>query len=213
MSAAAVREQLVAQRVVPVLRLSSAQATERAVDCLLQAGFFTIEVTMTTPGAVELIARLARRLAPEVIVGAGTVLDSATAQRCIDAGARFLVSPCFVGGIARLIHAAGGAVLLGAFTPSEVLAAQREGADSVKIFPASSGGPEHLRALHAVFPDIALCPTGGVSLQNLGAYFDAGAAFVGVGNNIIDQRALAAGDAAGVIAHARRFLEPGTLSA
>jgi 2-dehydro-3-deoxyphosphogluconate aldolase/(4S)-4-hydroxy-2-oxoglutarate aldolase len=213
MSAATIRDRLIAQRIVPVLRLSSSEATERAVDCLLDAGFSTIEITMTTPGAVELIARLAKRLAPEVIVGAGTVLDRSTAKHCIEAGARFLVSPCFVPGIAALAHAASGAALIGAFTPSEVRAAHREGADVVKIFPASSGGPEHLRAIHAVFPDVALCPTGGVSLENKQAYFAAGAAFVGVGNNIIDQPALAAGDLARVIAHARRFIEPGTLAA
>jgi 2-dehydro-3-deoxyphosphogluconate aldolase/(4S)-4-hydroxy-2-oxoglutarate aldolase len=213
MSATEVRDRLIEQRVVPVLRLASAEATERAVECLLQAAFHTIEITMTTPGAAELISRLARRLGPKVIVGAGTVLDGAAARRCIDAGARFLVSPCFVPGIAGLVHAAGGAALIGAWTPGEAMAAHREGADIVKIFPASSGGPEHLRAIHAVFPHIALCPTGGVSLQNMRAYFAAGASLVGVGNNIIDQQALAAGDLARVTAHARRFLEPGTLAA
>lgn len=208
-----IRDRLIEQRVVPVLRLASAEATERAVDCLLEAGYFTVEITMTTPGAIELIRRLAKRLAPKVLVGAGTVLAAGVAQRCIDAGAQFLVSPCFVSGIAGLIHQAGGAALLGGFTPSEVLAAQREGADIVKVFPASSGGPEHLRAVHAVFPDIPLCPTGGVSLENMQAYFAAGAALVGVGNNIIDARALAAGEMSRVVAHARRFLEPGTSAA
>jgi 2-dehydro-3-deoxyphosphogluconate aldolase/(4S)-4-hydroxy-2-oxoglutarate aldolase len=105
-----------------------------------------------------------------------------------------------------MAHTAGCAVLQGGLTPGEVLAAHRDGADIVKVFPASSGGPEHLRALHAVFPEVLLCPTGGVSLQNLEAYFAAGAALVGVGNNILDQGALAAGDEAGAIAHARKFL-------
>jgi 2-dehydro-3-deoxyphosphogluconate aldolase/(4S)-4-hydroxy-2-oxoglutarate aldolase len=105
-----------------------------------------------------------------------------------------------------LAHAAGCAALIGGFTPGEILAAHREGADIVKLFPASTGGPEHLRAIHAVFPDIPLCPTGGVSLENMQAYFDAGAVIVGIGNNILDQKALAAGARARVIAHARRFL-------
>ena len=111
--------------------------------------------------------------------------------------------------VARIAHDADRAALIGGFSPGEILAAHREGADVVKVFPAATGGPEHLRAVHAVFPDILLCPTGGVSLQNLDAWFAAGAAIVGVGNNIVDQRALAAGDTARVIAHARRFLEPG----
>lgn len=187
------------QTVIPVLRLPSAELTERAIGCLLEAGFDSVEITMTTPDAVSLIRKCKS-------AGAGTVLDLDTAQRCIDAGARFLVSPCLVPGLAKLAHQAGRLALIGGFTPGEILAAHREGADIVKVFPASTGGPEHLKAIHAVFPDIPLCPTGGVSLENMKSYFAAGAALVGVGNNIVDQKALAAGDRAGVIAHARKFL-------
>jgi 2-dehydro-3-deoxyphosphogluconate aldolase/(4S)-4-hydroxy-2-oxoglutarate aldolase len=201
-----IRDRLVAQRVVPVLRLSSSAETERAVDCLVDAGFRVVEITLTVPGAIALIDRLVRRLGAAFVVGAGTVLGLDAARACIDAGAQFLVSPCVVPGIARLAHEAGRAALIGGFTPGEILAAHREGADIVKVFPASTGGPEHLRAVHAVFPDIALCPTGGVGLQNLEAYFAAGASLVGVGNNILDQQALAAGDSVRVVAHARRFL-------
>jgi 2-dehydro-3-deoxyphosphogluconate aldolase/(4S)-4-hydroxy-2-oxoglutarate aldolase len=193
------RQALIEQRVIPVLRLASAALTERAIDCLREAGFGAVEITMTTPGAIELLRQTKN-------AGAGTVLDLETARRCIDAGAQFLVSPCLVPGMARLAHAAGRLALIGGFTPGEILAAHREGADIVKLFPASTGGPEHLRAIHAVFPEIPLCPTGGVSLANLNDYFAAGAAVVGIGNNILDQKALAAGDRAAVVAHARRFL-------
>ena len=198
-----VAERLVAQRVVPVLRLASAELTERAIECLVEAGYTTVEITMTTPDAVAVIERFAERM----LVGAGTVLDLDAGRRCLDAGARFLVSPSLLPGMAALAHAAGAAALIGGFTPGEILAAHREGADIVKLFPASSGGPEHLKAIHAVFPGIPLCPTGGVSLQNLHAYFAAGAALVGVGNNIVDLDALASGNAARLVAHARRFLE------
>ena len=197
------RQRLIAQRVVPVLRLASAELTERAIEYLAAAGFRIFEVTMTTPDATRVIRRFANRFP----VGAGTVLDLDTAQRCIDAGAQFLVSPCLVPGMAKLARDAGRLALIGGFTPGEILAAHREGADIVKVFPASTGGPEHLRAIHAVFPDIPLCPTGGVSLDSMRKYFDAGAVFVGVGNNIVDQKALAAGDRARVVAHAMRFLE------
>ena len=202
-------ELLLAQRVVPVLRLASAELTERAARCIAAAGFMSVEITLTVPGAIELIGRLARSSAPGVVVGAGTVLDLEAAQRCVDAGARFVVSPCIVPGMAKIAHAAGCAALSGGFTPGEILAAQREGADMVKVFPASTGGPEHVRALHAVFPDILLCPTGGISQQNMEAYFAAGAALVGVGNSIVDQKALEAGDGARATEHARRFLHPG----
>jgi 2-dehydro-3-deoxyphosphogluconate aldolase / (4S)-4-hydroxy-2-oxoglutarate aldolase len=194
------RQSLIAQRVIPVLRLASAELTERAIDCLREAGFGIIEITMTTPGALDVLEKTKN-------AGAGTVLDLDTARRCLEAGAQFLVSPCLVPGMAKLAHDAGRLALVGGFTPGEILAAHREGADIVKVFPASTGGPEHLRAIHAVFPDIPLCPTGGVSLDNMKEYFDAGAVFVGVGNDIVDPKALTAGDRARVVAHAMRFLE------
>jgi 2-dehydro-3-deoxyphosphogluconate aldolase/(4S)-4-hydroxy-2-oxoglutarate aldolase len=208
-----IRDLLVAQRVVPVLRLDSLATTVRAIDCLREAGFTTFEVTLTTPGAVELIAELRARLGATAVIGAGTVTGLDAARRCIDAAAQFLVSPCVVPGLAGLAHEAGCAALIGGFTPTEILAAHHEGADIVKVFPASIGGPGHLAALHAVFPHVLLCPTGGVTLQNIKSYFAAGAALVGVGNNLIDQEALAAGDIARVIAGARRFLDPGVSSA
>ena len=198
---AEIRDRLIAQRVVPVLRLPSAELTEGAVDCLAEAGFRVFEITLTTPDAVDLIRKFS-----QFTVGAGTVLDLDTALRCLDAGARFVVSPAFIPGLTQVIHDGGAAALIGGFTPSEILAAHREGADIVKVFPASSGGPEHLKAIRAVFPELLLCPTGGVSLQNMQAYFDAGAALVGVGNNIVDLAALQAGERAKVVAHARRYL-------
>jgi 2-dehydro-3-deoxyphosphogluconate aldolase/(4S)-4-hydroxy-2-oxoglutarate aldolase len=149
-----------------------------------------------------------RTLPAGFVVGAGTVLDRESAQRCVDAGARFLVSPCDVPGMAQVARAGGCATIIGGFTPGEVLAAHREGAQIVKVFPASTGGPAHVRALHAVFPDILLCPTGGVTRHNMDAYFAAGAALVGVGNDILDRKALEAGDDARATAHARHYLRP-----
>jgi 2-dehydro-3-deoxyphosphogluconate aldolase / (4S)-4-hydroxy-2-oxoglutarate aldolase len=197
---------LLASRVIPVLRLRSREEAQTAIDCLIEAGFKTAELTLTTPGAVELIRLLRRSSSADFLVGAGTVLDLASAQVCLDAGADYLVSPCLVPGMAALANAAGRIALTGGFTPGEVLAAWREGAAVVKVFPASTGGPSHLGALHAVYPEIPLCPTGGVSSANMLDYFNAGAAVVGIGNNVIDQKALAAGDRGGVIAHARGFL-------
>jgi 2-dehydro-3-deoxyphosphogluconate aldolase/(4S)-4-hydroxy-2-oxoglutarate aldolase len=193
--------------VIPVLRLPARAAAEQAIDCLLEAGFKTVELTLTTPDAIALLEALRKRAGADFLLGAGTVLDLDTARRCIDAGADYLVSPCLVPGMARLAQDAGRIALIGGFTPGEVLSAWREGAAVVKVFPAASGGPAHLQALHAVFPDIPLCPTGGVSTANMLEYFKAGAQVVGVGNNIIDQKALAAGDRARVTAHAQSFLK------
>ena len=207
MGAATISDKLTGMRVVPVLRLATRAAAAAAVDCLVEAGYGTVELTLTTPDALQLIAELRKRMDNAFLIGAGTVLDLDTARRCLDAGADYLVSPCLVAGMARLARDADRAALSGGFTPGEVLAAWRDGAQIVKVFPASSGGPAHLQAIHAVFPEIPLCPTGGVSTTNLRDYFAAGAAIVGIGNNIIDHKALAAGDRAQVKRYARQFLE------
>ena len=195
----ALRQALIAQRVIPVLRLASAELTERAIECLHEAGLAIVEITMTTPGAIEILKKTPN-------AGAGTVLDLETAKRCLDAGARFLVSPCLVPGLAKLAHEAGRLALIGGYTPGEILAAHREGADIVKVFPAATGGPAHLRAMRAVFPNVALCPTGGLTLENFRDYLSAGAELVGIGNDILDSKALAAGDRERVVRQARRFL-------
>jgi len=206
-SAAAVFECLTRTRVIPVLRLATRSAAAAAIECLIEAGFGTVELTLTTPDALALIGDLRKRMDSAFLVGAGTVLDLDTARRCLDQGADYLVSPCLVAGMAGLAHDAGRAALSGGFSPGEVLAAWRDGAQIVKVFPASTGGPGHLQAIHAVFPEIPLCPTGGVSAANMLDYFKAGATLVGIGNNIVDQGALAAGDRAQVIRHARQFLD------
>ena len=204
---ASLRDRLIALRVIPVLRFEGRAEAERAIECLLAAGYRTFEITLTMPGAVDLIASLRRSADASLLVGAGTVLELDQARRCIEAGAQYLVSPCLVPGLAALGHDAACAVLSGGFTPGEVLAAWRDGADIVKVFPASSGGPSHLAALRAIYPQIPLCPTGGVSAANIADYFKAGAVAVGVGNSIVDRAALERGDDRGAVAHARRFLE------
>jgi 2-dehydro-3-deoxyphosphogluconate aldolase/(4S)-4-hydroxy-2-oxoglutarate aldolase len=207
MGAATISDNLMRMRVIPVLRLATRAAAAAAVECLVEAGYGTVELTLTTPDALQLIDELRARMDSTFLVGAGTVLDLDTAKRCLDAGADYLVSPCLVSGMARLARDAGRPALSGGFTPGEVLAAWRDGAQIVKVFPASSGGPAHLQAIHAVFPEIPLCPTGGVSAANMRDYFAGGAAVVGIGNNIIDRNALAAGDRAQVKRHAQQFLE------
>lgn len=190
--------------IVPVVREDEAEQARRVIAILIEAGFGTFEVTLTTPDATEIIADLARS---RVFVGAGTVLDAADAERCLAAGARYIVTPCFVDGVVALCEEAGAACILGALTPLEVQTARAAGAQAVKIFPVSSvAGPRHLRALRSVFPDTPLVPTGGVHLDNMTEYLAAGAHFVGVGSDLIDRPALAAGDTPRVAAHANRFL-------
>jgi 2-dehydro-3-deoxyphosphogluconate aldolase / (4S)-4-hydroxy-2-oxoglutarate aldolase len=205
MSQSALIERLRAARVVPVVRTRSTEHAAIAVEWLRAAGIRIFEITMTIPDAVPLIGRLARD--PDLLIGAGTVGDAATAAACLDAGARFIVAPWVDPALSEPCRRAGAAVMLGALTPTEVRAALAAGADVVKVFPASSaGGPGHIKALASVFPDVAFCPTGGVEPGNVAAYLSAGAAFVGMGGALVDEKRIAAGDRAAIEAAARAVL-------
>jgi 2-dehydro-3-deoxyphosphogluconate aldolase/(4S)-4-hydroxy-2-oxoglutarate aldolase len=192
-------------RIVPVVRTKRPELAERAVEWLRGVGLNVFEITMTVPDAPALIRALAAD--PALTIGAGTVPDRAAAEACLDAGARFLVAPWVEASLAEAARPRGAAVLLGAMTPTEVRAALAAGADAVKIFPASSaGGPAHIKALRAVFPDVAFCPTGGVEARNTPDYLAAGAAFVGIGGRLVDEAALARGDRAAIEAAGREVL-------
>ena len=198
-----------AARLIPVIRTSTAARAATAVAWLQEAGLRIFEITMTVPDAPALIRGLASD--PQLLIGAGTVPDAASARACLDAGARFLVSPWVEPSIVGPAHDAGACAMLGALTPSEVRAALAAGADVVKIFPASSvGGPTHLKALRSVFPDVVFCPTGGVDARNLQDYLDAGAGFVGIGGKLVDEKAIAAGDRGAVIAAAHAAMGTAT---
>jgi 2-dehydro-3-deoxyphosphogluconate aldolase/(4S)-4-hydroxy-2-oxoglutarate aldolase len=190
-------ERLRAARVVPVVRTSSALLAATAVAWLRDAGLRIFEITMTIPDAQALIRELAAD--PTLLVGAGTVPDATTAHACLEAGARFIVAPWIDASLAVPCRAAGAVLMLGALTPTEVRAALAAGADVVKIFPASSaGGPGHIRALCSVLPTVQFCPTGGVEPGNVAAYLAAGAAFVGMGGALVDEKRIAAGDRAAI---------------
>jgi 2-dehydro-3-deoxyphosphogluconate aldolase/(4S)-4-hydroxy-2-oxoglutarate aldolase len=194
-----------AARVVPVVRTRDAAHAATAVRWLRDSGLRIFEITMTIPDAPALIRELASDAA--LLVGAGTVADAATARVCLDSGARFIVAPWVDATLSAPCRDAGAALMLGALTPTEVRAALAAGADVVKIFPASSaGGPGHIRALASVFPGVAFCPTGGVDPANYTQYLAAGAAFVGMGGALVDEKRIAAGDRAAIEAAARAVL-------
>jgi 2-dehydro-3-deoxyphosphogluconate aldolase/(4S)-4-hydroxy-2-oxoglutarate aldolase len=194
--------QLRAARVIPVVRTRTAATAATAVQWLQDAGLRVFEITMTIPNAPALIRELAAD--PALLIGAGTVPDLATARLCLDAGARFIVAPWVDPSLAEPCQDAGAVLMLGALTPTEVRGALHAGAEVVKIFPASSaGGPAHIRALVSVFPNVAFCPTGGVEPGNVGAYLTAGAAFVGMGGALVDEKRIAAGDRAAIEAAAK----------
>jgi len=191
-------------RIIPVLRYQDAATALYAAQVALRAGCRVIELTWTIPDVLDVLrsVRADAQLSgqADVLIGVGTVLDAEQARAALEAGADFLVSPGVVPPLVELARAAGALSMLGAFTPTEIIAARAAGADVVKIFPAETGGPAHLAALKAVFPDTLFCPTGGVTRENMPAYFRAGAQIVGMGSNLFDKQKLAARDTDALIA-------------
>jgi 2-dehydro-3-deoxyphosphogluconate aldolase/(4S)-4-hydroxy-2-oxoglutarate aldolase len=193
--------------IIPVIRAASADAAIAVVEALLNAGLAVAEITMTVPNAIDAIASVVARFGDQVLVGAGTVTDAETTRRAIDAGAEFIVTPCLIPDVIATAHRADVAVLPGALTPTEVFEAFRMGGDMVKVFPIRNvGGAPYLWALRGPFPDIPLVPTGGVTLENIGEMFDAGAVAVGVGSEMISKDALARRDYAAIGALAAEFI-------
>ena len=193
--------------IIPVIRAESADAATAVVEALMEAGLTVAEITMTVPRAIEAISSVSKRFGDKVLIGAGTVTDAETVKRTLDAGAQFIVSPCLVPEVIAAARRAEVVVLPGALTPTEVFDAFRQGGDMVKVFPAQNvGGAAYLRALRGPFPNIPLVPTGGVTLDTVAEMFNAGAAVVGVGSEMISKDALARRDYAAIGAIATRFL-------
>jgi len=187
-------ETLTAARVVPVIRHRDLDIARAGSRLLAEAGFPVLEITMTVPRAERLIADLAAEL-PDAVIGAGTVLTTAAATAAIDAGARFVVSPCWSDAAHEAASARGVPYLPGAATPTEIFDHWRRGAALVKVFPArEAGGPGFLKAMKSVFPDIPLMPTGGIRPVDVEAYIAAGALCVGLGGELFPASALQSGD-------------------
>src|SRR5262249_9987917 len=176
------------------------------VDAIAEGGIRALEVTMTVPGAVDLIRSLAPTLPDGFVLGAGTVLDADTAVRVIDAGARFVVSPVFRRAVIAACRERGAAALPGCFTPTEILDAWDSGADIVKGFPATTLGPGFFKDLRGPLPHVKLMPTGGVTLDNAGDWIRAGAVAVGVGTALLDANAIANGNFGVLRANAERIV-------
>ena len=194
--------------IVPVVRAGSADEAMAAVEAIRAGGIPILEITLTVPGAVKIIADLSRRIGEEALIGAGTVLDSETARACIDAGARFVVSPSLDVSTIETCNTLEVPIFPGALTPTEVVTAWKAGADAVKVFPANAvGGASYLKSLKAPLPQIELIPTGGVNLKTVAEFIAAGAFALGVGADLVDLTALRKGDAAAVTKKAREYVD------
>jgi len=205
MTKADILARLRAQKVIALIRADNADNLLGCARALLAGGLGAIELTMTTPGAIEMCAKVAKEL-PEVLLGLGTVLDAKTARQGIAAGAKFIVTPCLRPAVIAVCREAGVPVLSGALTPTEAYQAHELGADIIKIFPAEFFGPAYIKSLKAPFPQIEFLPTGGVTPETVGDFLKAGAFATAAGSALVAPAALKSGDWAAITARARQFV-------
>ena len=206
-------KQLVRQRIldigiIPVVRASSQREAHIAAEAVCKGGIPIVEITMTCPGAIDVIRELARSAGSEILIGAGTVLNAADARRCLDAGAQFLVSPGFNRATVELSVRESTLIMAGALTPTEIIEAWTAGSDLVKVFPCGQvGGAKYIKALQGPLPQIPLVPTGGVNLSTAADFIEAGAAALGIGGELVQPEALKSNKPEMIVETARKFLE------
>ncbi len=194
--------------VVPVVRAASADEAMQAIEAIKAGGVNVLEITMTVPGAIKVIEKVVDKYGSDVLVGAGTVLDPETARSCLLAGAQFIVSPALNLDTIAMCRRYSAPVMPGVLTPTEVITAWSAGADFVKVFPCGSvGGASYVKNLKGPFPQIKIIPTGGVSLATAADFIKAGASALGVGTDLVDVKAIRAGDAHIVTERAKQFIE------
>ncbi len=201
-------QRIVEVGLIPVVRASSADEAISIVDAIEAGGVSILEITMTVPGALKAIEKVSDRYGSEILLGAGTVLDSETARAVILAGAEFVVTPSLRVSTIEMCRRYSKVVIPGALTPTEVVTAWESGADFVKIFPCDNvGGAKYIKALKGPFPQIDLIPTGGVNLNTAAEFIAAGSSALAVGSELVDKAAIARKDFAKITENAKRFLE------
>ncbi len=194
--------------IVPVVRTNSADSAIRAIDAIYRGGIRAAEITMTVPGAIRALEKVADQYGDKIVLGAGTVLDPETARACMLAGAEFFVTPSLNVKTIEMAKRYSKVICPGALTPTEVVTAWQAGADVIKIFPADSvGGPKYIKALKGPLPHIEMIPTGGVSLTTCGDFLAAGACAVAVGGELVSAKLIETGDYDEIEKRARQFCE------
>src|ERR1051325_10181882 len=193
--------------IVPVVRTSSAEGAIRAIEAMYPGGIRAAEITMTVPGAIRALEKVADQFGDKIVLGAGTVLDPETARACMLAGAEFFVTPSLRVSTIEMAKRYSKVICPGALTPTEVLAAWEAGADAVKVFPCGNvGGAKYIKALKGPFPQIEMIPTGGVNLDTVGDFLKAGACAVGVGGELVDAKCMKEGRWDTIETRARQFI-------
>jgi len=193
--------------IVPVVRAASAENAIQAVEAIYNGGIRAAEITMTVPGAVRVLEKVADRFGDKIVLGAGTVLDAETARICMLAGAEFIVSPALRPAVIETCKRYSKVVCPGALTPTEVITAWEAGADVVKVFPCGNvGGAKYIKALKGPFPHVEMIPTGGVNLETAADFLKAGACALGVGGELVDAKLMKDGRYDQIEQRARQFL-------
>lgn len=193
--------------IVAVVRAAESAQLVQVVEAISKGGIRSIEITLTTPGALEVIRTCAERFRGRVLIGAGTVLDPETARAAILVGAEYIVAPALNPEVIALCRRYGKVVIPGALTPTEILSAWERGADIVKVFPATAFGPRYFRDIKGPLPHIDLLPTGGVSLENAADFIQAGACAIAVGSNLVREKAVTEGRFDAITEIAKQFVD------
>jgi len=193
--------------VVAIIRVASAQEAVAVCGAIAKGGVKPIEITMTVPGAIDAIKELKGAMGDNVLLGAGTVLDPETARAVVLAGAEFVVCPTLNLEVIEVCRRYSKIVVPGAFTPTEILTAWEAGADIVKVFPATVGGPRYLRDIRGPLPQIRLMPVGGVNIDNTPDFIKAGAVGVAAGTSLVDRKAVSEGKYDIITENAKKFVE------
>lgn len=208
MTTDSILKQIAEVGIVPVIRAATIDEGRMAVDAVRAGGISVVEITMTVPGAADLIKQVAKEAGNSVLIGAGTVTTADQAKLCFDNGAQFLVSPGFSSEVVRAAQDRKMLSIPGILTPTELMTAVAHGVNLVKVFPCGNvGGAKYLKALKGPFPKVEMIPTGGVSLSNVGEFLAAGAYALGIGGELVDAAALRAGNSKKVEENARQFVE------
>jgi 2-dehydro-3-deoxyphosphogluconate aldolase/(4S)-4-hydroxy-2-oxoglutarate aldolase len=193
--------------IVPIARTTSAESAILAIEAIYRGGIRAAEITMTVPGALKALEKIADKFGDKIVLGAGTVLDPETARACMLAGAEFFVTPSLRLSTIEVVKRYSKVIMPGALTPTEVLTAWEAGADMVKIFPCGNvGGPKYIKALKGPFPQIEMVPTGGVNLETAGEFLKAGACAVAVGGELVDAKSIKEGRFDLIEEKARQYL-------
>lgn len=208
MTKAEVRKRIIAVGIVPVIRASTAEKAFMAVEALQKGGIHVVEVTLTVPGAEQVIGSLRKQLDGSLLVGAGTVLNAESAKRCLNSGAQFIVSPGLNSGTVDFVKAQEVLMMAGGLTPTEILAAWESGSDLVKVFPCNAvGGASYIKSLKGPFPQIPFIPTGGVNLQTAADFIRAGSEALGIGSELVSASALDSGKPEVITGLARQYMQ------